>query len=133
MYRISIPLQASCWILCILGSIASVRGDEPADAKLHKLFDESRARAEHLRVKVAIRDRTIRPMLHPDPVMKEDIVANNGVLRYVVLSIKKEDSPDLTGTVLLATSEYKRTSRQTQRAARRIPAAEADRNVGEDD
>jgi len=34
--------------------------------------------------------------LHPDPVNKEDIVANDkGMLRYVVVSIKKDEAPDL--------------------------------------
>src|SRR4051812_19390780 len=34
--------------------------------------------------------------LHPDPVNKEDIVANDkSMLRWVVVSIKKEEAPDL--------------------------------------
>ena len=34
--------------------------------------------------------------LHPDPVNKEDIVANDkGMLRWVVVSIKKDEAPDL--------------------------------------
>jgi hypothetical protein len=70
MSRILKTLRLSCWILCILGSIASVRGDEPADAKLQKLSDDSRARAERVQVKVAIGDQTTRATLHPDPVMK---------------------------------------------------------------
>lgn len=70
MYRSLIPLQASCWVLCILASMAPIRGDEPADAKLQKLFDESRARAEHLQVKVAVGDQTTKPKLHADPLMK---------------------------------------------------------------
>src|SRR4051812_22025653 len=36
--------------------------------------------------------------MHPDPVTEENVVANDkGALRYVVVSVKKEDSPDLTG------------------------------------
>jgi len=36
--------------------------------------------------------------LHPDDVMKEEIVANDkGELKNVVVAIKKEDSPDLNG------------------------------------
>jgi len=36
--------------------------------------------------------------MHPDPVMEESIVANDkGMLANVVVSVKKEDSPDLTG------------------------------------
>ena len=38
--------------------------------------------------------------MHPDPVMEENIVANDkGMLANVVVSVKKEDSPDLTGDV----------------------------------
>jgi hypothetical protein len=70
MYRIIIPLQASCWILCILGSMVSVHSDEPADAKVQKLFDESRTRAEHIQVTVAVGEQSIKPALHPDPLMK---------------------------------------------------------------
>src|SRR5205814_1176129 len=34
--------------------------------------------------------------LHPDPVTEENVVVNDkGMLRYVVVSVKKEDSPDL--------------------------------------
>jgi hypothetical protein len=36
--------------------------------------------------------------MHPDPVMEENVVANDkGMLANVVVSVKKEDSPDLTG------------------------------------
>jgi hypothetical protein len=35
--------------------------------------------------------------MHPDPVMEENVVAANGMLANVVVSVKKEDSPDLTG------------------------------------
>jgi len=38
--------------------------------------------------------------MHPDPVMEETIVANDaGMLKNVVVAVKKEDSPDLTGEV----------------------------------
>ncbi len=38
--------------------------------------------------------------MHPDPVMEENVVANDkGMLANVVVSVKKEDSPDLTGDV----------------------------------
>jgi hypothetical protein len=70
MYRISIVLRAGCCLLCLLVSLAPIRGDEPADAKVQKLFEESRTRAEHLQVKVAVGDQTIKPALHPDPLMK---------------------------------------------------------------
>jgi len=36
--------------------------------------------------------------MHPDPVMEETIVANEqGMLKNVVVAVKKEDSPDLSG------------------------------------
>ena len=36
--------------------------------------------------------------MHDDPVMEENVVANDkGMLANVVVSVKKEDSPDLTG------------------------------------
>ncbi len=70
MYRILIPLQFGFWLLCVPGWVAPVRGDEPADAKLQKLSDESRARAERLQVTVAVGDQTTKATLHPDPVMK---------------------------------------------------------------
>ena len=38
--------------------------------------------------------------MHPDPILEENIVANDkGMLANVVVSVKKEDSPDLTGDV----------------------------------
>jgi hypothetical protein len=38
--------------------------------------------------------------MHPDPVMDQTIVANeSGMLKNVVVAVKKEDSPDLTGDV----------------------------------
>ena len=38
--------------------------------------------------------------MHPDPVIEENVVANDkGMLANVVVSVKKEDSPDLTGDV----------------------------------
>jgi len=35
--------------------------------------------------------------MHPDPVIEENVVADKGNLANVVVSVKKEDSPDLTG------------------------------------
>ncbi len=38
--------------------------------------------------------------MHPDPILEENIVANDkGMLANVVVAVKKEDSPDLTGDV----------------------------------
>jgi hypothetical protein len=70
MNRFFLSLLATSWVLYILGSMAPVRGEDPAEAKVQKLFEESRARAEHIQVSVAVGGLTIRPALHPDPVMK---------------------------------------------------------------
>ena len=70
MNRLLISHLAGCWILYILGSIVPARSDDSADAKSHKLFDESRARAERIEVRVAVEDQTIKPALDPNPVMK---------------------------------------------------------------
>src|SRR5437762_13312094 len=41
--------------------------------------------------------------MHPDPVTDQTIVADEkGDLKNVVVAVKKEDSPDLTGEVLKA-------------------------------
>jgi plastocyanin len=37
--------------------------------------------------------------LHPDPINEENVVADKGMLANVVVAVKKEDSPDLTGDV----------------------------------
>ncbi|HEX3358155.1 MAG TPA: hypothetical protein VHS31_14380 [Tepidisphaeraceae bacterium] len=37
--------------------------------------------------------------MHPDPILEENVVADKGMLANVVVSVKKEDSPDLTGDV----------------------------------
>jgi hypothetical protein len=70
MNRFLISHLAVCWILYILGSIAPARSDDPADAKSQKLFDASRARAERIEVRVTVEKKTIKPALHPTPVMK---------------------------------------------------------------
>jgi hypothetical protein len=70
MSRLLISLLATCWIVHILGSIAPARGDDSADAKVQKLFDESRARAKRIQVRVAVDDQTIKPVLHANPLMK---------------------------------------------------------------
>jgi hypothetical protein len=70
MNRILISHLAGCWILYILGSIVPARSDDSADTKSQKLFDESRARAERIEVRVAVENQTIKPALHPTPVMK---------------------------------------------------------------
>jgi hypothetical protein len=49
---------------------ALVRGEEPADAALKKLADESRSRAEAIRVSVEVGGLTTRATVHPNPLMK---------------------------------------------------------------
>jgi hypothetical protein len=69
MCRIRVILQLGCaW--CLLGSTAPLRGQEPAEAKLKKLANDSRARAEGIEVKTAVGDRTTKATVHPDPLMK---------------------------------------------------------------
>jgi hypothetical protein len=65
--RLILPLCCTC---CVLGMAALLRGEEPADTKLQKLADESRARAEGIEVKVAVGERTTKATLHPNPIMK---------------------------------------------------------------
>jgi hypothetical protein len=69
MCRILITLPFCC-TLYALGAVALLRGQEPPDAKLQKLADESRARAEGIEVKVAVGDRTTRATVHSTPLMK---------------------------------------------------------------
>jgi hypothetical protein len=47
-----------------------LRGEEPPDAALQKLADDSRSRAEGIQVSVAVGDRTTKATLHPHPLMK---------------------------------------------------------------
>ncbi len=49
---------------------ALLRGEEPADAQLQKLSDESRSRAEAIRVSVAAGGMTTKAAVHPTPLMK---------------------------------------------------------------
>jgi hypothetical protein len=70
MCRILTILQF-CWCCwCVLGSTAALGGQEPAEAKLQKLADDSRARAEGIAVNVAVGDRTTKATVHPTPLMK---------------------------------------------------------------
>src|SRR5262245_41580087 len=57
--------------LCSWGALSAPaprRGEEPADAKLKKLTDDARARAEGMEVKFGERDRKAK--LNPDPLIK---------------------------------------------------------------
>jgi hypothetical protein len=70
MKSIRIAFRAYCCSLCVLGLTAALRGEEPADAKLQKLSEESRARAERLRVDLAVGSQVTRATVHPTPLMK---------------------------------------------------------------
>jgi len=70
MNRFLTSLQIGYWLLYLLWLLPAARGDDSADAKLQKLFDQSRARAERIQVRVAAGEETLKPKLHPDPVMK---------------------------------------------------------------
>jgi hypothetical protein len=55
---------------CVLAATAPLRGQEPAEAKLKNLADDSRARAEAVEVRVTAGDRTTRATVHTTPLMK---------------------------------------------------------------
>jgi hypothetical protein len=63
-------LRLGCCAWCVLCSAVLLRGQEPAEAKLKKLADDSRARAEAVEVKVAVGERTVKAAVHPEPLMK---------------------------------------------------------------
>jgi hypothetical protein len=67
MYRV---LRLCCCAWCVLGLPALLRGEEPADAKLKKLADDSRARAAAVEVKVTAAGVTAKAAAHPEPLMK---------------------------------------------------------------
>lgn len=70
MSRIVLILQLYWCSSCALGFVAPVRGEEPAEAKLRKLSDESRSRARGIQVSVVAGDRTTKASVHSDPLMK---------------------------------------------------------------
>jgi hypothetical protein len=70
MRCILISFQLCCCTFCFLGITAPLRSDEPADAKLQKLADDSRARAEGIEVNVAFGERTTKAKVHATPLMK---------------------------------------------------------------
>ncbi|HJZ53993.1 MAG TPA: hypothetical protein VKE74_03505, partial [Gemmataceae bacterium] len=70
MCRVATILQVCCCAWCVLGPAAPLCGQEPAEAKLKKLADDSRTRAEAIEVKTTVGDRATRATLHPDPLMK---------------------------------------------------------------
>lgn len=62
-----LPLCCSCFAL---HSAPQLRGQEPADAKLKQLADDSRARAERVEVSVTAGDRAIKAKVRPVPLIK---------------------------------------------------------------
>jgi hypothetical protein len=70
MYRFLMTLPVCCCTLCVLGPAAALRSQEPDEAKLKKLADDSRGRAEGIEVNVAAGDRTTKATVHPNPLMK---------------------------------------------------------------
>src|SRR5438067_35254 len=70
MSRILVILLLGLCSWCGLGSSAPLRGQEPADEKSKKLADDSRMRAEGVRVSVAVGDRSAKATVLPTPLMK---------------------------------------------------------------
>src|SRR5262245_55848401 len=70
MGRILLILRLCCCTWCVLGAAGLLRGQEPPDANLQKLADESRSRAEGIEVSVAARGLTTKATVSPDPLMK---------------------------------------------------------------
>src|SRR3954470_19359388 len=64
--------RAALGPLCfaVLSFPAPLRGEEPAEAKLKKLADDSRARAAGIEVKAGAGERAAKATLHPDPLIK---------------------------------------------------------------
>jgi hypothetical protein len=70
MCRIFKILRLCCCAWCVLGLPALLHGQEPAEAKLKKLADDSRARAEAIEVTVKVGNQTTKATVHPGPLMK---------------------------------------------------------------
>ncbi len=70
MYRVLIIFQLYWCSCCIPGVAAHIWGEEPSDAKVQKLADESRSRAEAIQVSVTVGDRTMKATVRPNPLMK---------------------------------------------------------------
>ena len=69
MYRFA-AIAPLGFVWCLLSFPASLRGDEPAEAKLKKLADDSRARAGGIEVKVTAGEKSVKATLHLEPLMK---------------------------------------------------------------
>jgi hypothetical protein len=63
-------LRLCCCTGCALAVVALLRAQETADAKLQKLADESRARAESIQVSMAAGGQAVKATVHPTPLMK---------------------------------------------------------------
>jgi hypothetical protein len=70
MARILWTSRLCCRTWCALAAVALLRAEEPADAKLQKLAEDSRARAGGIEVHVAAGGVTTQAALHPSPLMK---------------------------------------------------------------
>lgn len=70
MGRILSILQVCCCMGCALGTVGLLHGEEPPDAQLQKLAQESRSRAEGIQVMLGAGDRATKATLHPTPLMK---------------------------------------------------------------
>jgi hypothetical protein len=70
MGRVLLILRLGCWTGCVLGGAALLRGEEPAEANLQKLADQSRARAEAIGVSATAGGLTTKAAVCPDPLMK---------------------------------------------------------------
>jgi hypothetical protein len=70
MYRTSLILRLGCCTWCVLGAAALLRAQEPAEETLQKLADESRSRAEGIRVSVEAGGLAAKATVHPTPLMK---------------------------------------------------------------
>src|SRR5580700_6250571 len=70
MSRAILILQICCGSICVLGSAALLKCEEPADKKLQKLTDDSRSRAEAIEVNNAVGDRATKATVNSNPIMK---------------------------------------------------------------
>ncbi len=70
MSRVLWTFRFCCCTGCLLAASALLRGQEPPDAQLQKLADDSRARAGAIEVNVVAGGLTTKAALHPSPLMK---------------------------------------------------------------
>jgi hypothetical protein len=70
MRRILTLLLVGCFPWSVPHPAPQLRGQEPEDAKLKQLADDSRARAERVEVNVATGDRAIKAKVRPVPLIK---------------------------------------------------------------